>query len=101
MPYLRKWWPESGKYKEYLFDADSSNLIRIAWYKDKACKEKDGMYETFHRNGMAKDSGRYENNEKQGVFQGWHEKGMQQYIQKYGDDPEAILKEKTVFSKTY
>jgi TonB family protein len=83
MPYLRKWWPENGKYKEYLFNAETNKLVRIAWYKDKACKEKDGLLETYHSNGMAKDSGRYENNKREGQFAGWYEEGMQHYRKQY------------------
>jgi hypothetical protein len=68
MPYLRKWWPENGKYREYLHNAETNKLERRAWYKDKACKEKDGVFETLHPNGMSKDSGLYVSNKKHGTF---------------------------------
>lgn len=83
MPYIRKWWPQDGKYRELLFHNEGEHLVRMAWYLDKDCKEKDGIYEVFHKNGITEDSGRFEKNVKQGTFKGWHENGNQSHIFHY------------------
>ncbi len=86
-PYYRKWWPNGkGKFIENLFYADSGKIARIAEYSDKALKVKDGLYLTFHGNGMMDDSGYYANNKKQGIHAGWYEGGEQYYVKKFKDD---------------
>lgn len=86
-PYYRKWWPNgSGRYIENLFYTDSGRIARIAEYSDKELKVKNGLYLTFHGNGMMKDSGYYVNNKKQGVHAGWYEDGEQYYMKKFKDD---------------
>ncbi|HSK12453.1 MAG TPA: TonB family protein [Phnomibacter sp.] len=86
MPYIRKWWPEKGRYREMLFNAETRSLVRTGWYKDKDCTEKDGLFEEFHLNGMAKDSGLYVNNKRQGTFASWYEQGQEHTIYHYKDD---------------
>lgn len=85
MPFIRKYWPENGKYRELLFAAEKGTLVRAAWFKDKDCSEKDGSWEEFHHNGLPKDSGRYENNLKQGTFRGWYENGAEHHILHYNN----------------
>lgn len=83
MPYVRKYWPENGKYREILYKAKEGNVVRAAWYKDKDFKEKDGSWEEYHDNGIPKDSGQYVNNLKQGTFRGWYENGNEHHILYY------------------
>jgi TonB family protein len=83
IPIIKKSWPEKGKYRVMLFNAKKGYVIQSAWYKDKNLKEPDGIFETFHENGMAKDSGLFEKKAKQGIFKGWYEDGELQYIYHY------------------
>lgn len=86
-PYYRKWWPNgSGKFVEHLFFADSGTISRIAEYSDKALKVKDGLYVTFYRDGMMKDSGYYVDNKKQGIHSGWYDDGSQHYTKQFKND---------------
>lgn len=86
-PYYRKWWPEGkGKYVEHLFNAEDGTIARIAYYSDKDLKTKNGLYTTFHPNGMMKDSGYYVNNQKQGTHIGWYDEGEQHYVKQYKND---------------
>ncbi len=83
MPFIRKYWPENGKYREIHYKAKEGNVVRAAWYKDKDFKEKDGSWEEYHDNGMPKDSGQYVNNLKQGTFRGWYVNGVEHHILHY------------------
>lgn len=83
IPIIKKSWQEKGKYRVMLYNAKKGNLLQSAWYKDKNLREPDGIFETFHENGMAKDSGLFEKKVKQGTFKGWYEDGELQYIYHY------------------
>lgn len=80
---IRKTWPENGRTRVMLFNAATGRPIQSAWYKDKNFKELDGIFESFHENGIQKDSGRYEKNQKQGTFKGWYEDGELHHIYHY------------------
>lgn len=85
-PYVRKWWPENGKYRAYLFKANTGNLIRTGWYADKACKIREGVFEEYYENAMMLDSGRYENNKKEGLHLSWYKSGEPKTVFNYKND---------------
>jgi TonB family protein len=77
-PYIRKWWPEKGKYREFLFISNTGNLTRKGWFRDKECTIMDGIFENFYEDGNAKDSGNYINGKKEGTHLAWYKSGQEQ-----------------------
>jgi len=81
--YIRKWWPEKGLWHENLYNAESGVMVRDALYKDDALSEMNGIWMTFHPNGMMQDSGNFVDNKREGVFLGWHENGQERINARY------------------
>ncbi|HSC52095.1 MAG TPA: TonB family protein [Phnomibacter sp.] len=86
LPYIRKYWPEAGKWREQLFNATDKILVRTAWYLERECKTRDGVMENYHPNGMMQDSGLYVRNQKQGSFISWYSSGQQHKEFNYKDN---------------
>lgn len=81
--YLQKWWPENGKYRVYQFDGEKGHILKTGWYADPDLKEKDGVFEEYHANGMTQDSGLFVKNSREGTFRGWYEEGELNYVYHY------------------
>lgn len=86
MPYLRKWWPENGKWHENLFFAEAKTVARTGWYSDKECTVKEGIFQSYHPNGMMKDSGTYIKNTHQGDYMSWYDNGEMQSSYHYNNN---------------
>jgi len=86
MPYIRKSWPEQGKWKVLMYDQAAFFLAKSGWYKDPAFKIKDGLFEEFYQNGKIASTSAYVNNKKEGAFRSFYEDGKPNEITVYLND---------------
>jgi TonB family protein len=83
MPYMRKTWPENGKWKEVLIDQAEYFMARSGWYKDPELQVKDGGFEEFYAKGKPKSTATYVNNKKEGSFKAFYEDGKPMEVYTY------------------
>ncbi len=75
MPYIRKTWPENGKWKEILEDQAGFFTARAGSYKDPELQVKDGIFEEFHAKGKPQSTANFVNNKKEGACRSFYEDG--------------------------
>lgn len=84
--YIRKMWPQNGRFVSQLLSIYNLRLIETSEYSDLENKVRNGVYLRYHLNGILSDSGSYLNNKKEGTFIGWYESGNEHYIKHFKND---------------
>jgi len=66
---------DHNQWKKVVFDAFDDKPIWGAYFSDAACKNQEGPYTRFHKNGKIRESGKYINNKKEGPWKAYSDEG--------------------------
>ncbi|MFT3681379.1 MAG: TonB family protein [Ferruginibacter sp.] len=78
--------PADSLWKRQDFFIREKKLQMLGFYKDKACKIKNGSFEYYYSNGKLQSAGLYINNKKQGLWLRYHNNGMMSDSTLYEND---------------
>jgi protein TonB len=84
--FIKKWWPQDGKIRMTIHEISSGYFIRKGWYTDETLQQKAGVFESYHANGVKKDSGFFNDKLRVGTFKTWHESGTLNSIRHFEND---------------
>jgi antitoxin component YwqK of YwqJK toxin-antitoxin module len=67
---------KAGRWYREAWYIPEKSLAMTGWYKDEQCKIPDSTVSWYHLNRIPKSTGRYRNGKKEGLWQDFHDNGM-------------------------